>query len=136
MTFSYTHYYGPNVTSEGFHRTLADFVENGILEKNAPKLDDMFTAVFDGENIRLTWDDGYDDIGIFGYLLYRDGELISVFKEGTAGSASANMELEKEYIDRNTVENRKYVYELRCFDYAGNISQKRQINIKAVLSQE
>jgi hypothetical protein len=32
MTFSYTHYYSPNVTVEGFHRTLVDYFENGALE--------------------------------------------------------------------------------------------------------
>lgn len=130
MTFSYTHYYSPNVTAEGFHRTLTDFMRSGTLEKIPPTTPDKFVAEYSDKGARLAWEPGYDNIGIFGYLLYRDGNLITVLKEGTEGSASSKRGVAKEYIDTGVLEGHEYVYELSCFDFAGNISEKAKVILK------
>jgi hypothetical protein len=130
MTFSYTHYYSPNVTADGFHRSLVDYTKNGVLEKVSPAPPVNFSAEFDGQNVRLRWDSGDDNMGVFGYYLYRDGKLVTVLKEGTRGSASASRDLEKEYIDFDIADGQEYAYELSCFDFAGNVSDKVQVVLR------
>lgn len=134
MTFSYTHYYSPNVTSEGFQRSFLHLVENGAPEKIPPVVSDAFDAEFDGEKVHLSWGEGYDNMGILGYLLYRDGRLIATIKEGTRGSTSSKGVAKKEYTDTDIVKNREYIYELRCFDFSGNISDKARIILNTSVS--
>ena len=65
----------------------------------------------------------------FSVNLYRDGKLVTVLKEGTRGSASANRDLEK-YIDFDIADGQEYAYELSCFDFAGNVSDKVQVVLR------
>ena len=80
--------------------------------------------------MKLRWDSGDDNMGVFGYYLYRDGKLVTVLKEGTRGSASASKDLKREYIDFDIVEGQEYEYELRCFDFAGNVSDRVQVVLR------
>ncbi len=122
MTFSYTHYYSPNVTASGFHDSLAEFVSKGRLENRPPSTPQNFVIDYDSGDVILKWEPSHDNKGVLGYLVYRDGKLISVLKEGTRGSASSGKKLTTEYRDQD-VTGGEHAYEIKSFDFSGNVSE-------------
>ena len=46
------------------------------------------------------------------------------------GQRIRKRDLEKEYIDFDIADGQEYAYELSCFDFAGNVSDKVQVVLR------
>lgn len=116
ITFSYTHYYSPNVVgTSGFHKTYLQYVKTGELEKIPPGIPPNVKAdLLASSEIQLTWSPATDDIGVCGYNLYRNGERISYLQ----------LPKELKYVDTELNPATKYTYQITAYDFAGNISLK------------
>lgn len=64
------------------------------------------------DSISLTWKAAKDDLKVSGYLVYRDEQPIDT-KEPIRGTT---------FIDENLPEDEEFSYEVRAFDFAGNLS--------------
>lgn len=64
------------------------------------------------DSISLTWKAARDDLKVAGYLVYRDGQPI----ESSQPIRGTN------YTDTNLPDDEEFTYEVRAFDFAGNLS--------------
>lgn len=81
-----------------------------ILPPAAPlnlRIDDVTT-----NSVSLSWEAAIDDVGVTGYHVYRDDQLIQTLS-GT----------ELSYIDTGLMEATTYTYKIRAVDQAGNLSE-------------
>lgn len=149
LTFSYSHYYSPNNINYGFHKTYLHYVNTGSLDKICPttpknlklnvvnKYKVLLTPQKVNESkVQLTWKESKDNIGIYGYEVYRDGNLIYINKRQRIYGA-VNGDISTEYIDNLLLTStiKKHVYKVRAFDFAGNFSDfskesEIEINLK------
>jgi subtilisin family serine protease len=67
------------------------------------------TAVMNGNAVNLTWTASTDNVGVAGYNVYRDNNLL-----GNVTTLS--------YSDGSVVSSSTYVYSVKAFDGAGNLS--------------
>ena len=133
ITFSYSHYYSPNNINSGFHKTYLQYVNTGSLEKICPtppknvklKVVNKYKVhKVDEPKVLLTWKESKDNIGIYGYEAYRDGNLIYSCKRQRIYGA-VNGDISTEYIDNLLLASpiSKHIYKVRAFDFAGNFSE-------------
>ena len=71
------------------------------------RIDDVTT-----NSVSLSWEAAIDDVGVTGYHVYRDDQLIQTLS-GT----------ELSYIDTGLMEATTYTYKIRAVDQAGNLSE-------------
>jgi hypothetical protein len=121
ITFAYCHYYSPYNTDPGFHATYLDYVKNGALETEAPSVPANFTAVLKNGDVQLDWDASTDNIGICGYIVYRNGVQISkTYRPVLNGSQLTP--LPTGLSDGSLNYNTEYTYTVKAYDFANNIS--------------
>lgn len=126
ITFAYSHYYSPNVTESGFHDTYLEYVKTGKIEKiepEAPHSLQMF-AMPDGSNY-LMWQEGEDNLGIAGYIVYREGRQVGRTQVARIGAQSGMIKAYKE--NARLVKGRTYKYTVRAYDFAGNLSKESEV---------
>ena len=70
---------------------------------------DLVASAMSFERVDLTWSPATDDVGVIGYRLYRDGQLLV-----TATDTS--------YTDRGVAGSTTYSYAVQALDAAGNVS--------------
>ena len=71
---------------------------------------DLAAQAVTGERVNLTWSAATDDVGVTGYEIHRDGELVA-----TTGDVTS-------YADMAVAEHTTYAYTVRALDAAGNRS--------------
>ena len=76
ITFAYSHYYSPYNTLEGFHNAYSYYLKNGELEKEKPSAPGNVTLCSENGVVVLEWDASNDNLGVVGYNVYRNGELL------------------------------------------------------------
>ncbi|MDP4095070.1 MAG: DUF4434 domain-containing protein, partial [Bacillota bacterium] len=77
VTFAYSHYYSPNIVNDGFHKTYLDYVKTGMLDSKKPnRPESLKIRRIEGDKASISWEKARDNIGICGYEVYRNGELI------------------------------------------------------------
>ena len=82
-----------------------------IADMTDPLMSDRLSAsATSGLEVQLSWDAASDDVGVTGYEVYRDGQLLT-----TTGAGSG-------YSDRTVDPGVSYYYEVRARDGAGNVS--------------
>jgi len=125
ITFSYSHYYSPNIINSGFHEAYLDYITYGVTESNQPNAPENVAAFAEDDGtVVLEWVHSEDDAGICGYYVYRNGELVAnnqvKRKDGTeaAEMAPAN------FRDILPKKGKEFVYEVQAYDFAGNVSEK------------
>jgi len=124
VTFSYCHYYSPYNTDSGYHNTYVDYLTTGSLETSIPSTPSNFTAVLkSGGMIELDWDSSEDNIGICGYYIYRNDELIDKIQLGLFDGNGELQTLATNYTDASLLANTDYTYQVKSFDFAGNTSE-------------
>lgn len=69
----------------------------------------IFTSAISETSIRVTWNRPWDDTGIAGYNIYRDGGYYDTVRETN-------------YIDRNARPGTLHDYQITAFDFAANYS--------------
>ncbi len=110
LVFSYTHYYSANTVNEGFHQTYLRYLHTGVLEPIPPAPPANLKLIKGPANlIELEWDTSIDNMGIYGYYIYRNGRII--------GKTSNNY-----FGDHDTKEGKSYEYAVQSYDFAGNRS--------------
>lgn len=126
ITFAYTHYYSPNVTDYGFHQTYLEYVKTGEIEKEPPEApyNLQMMELPDGSNY-LLWSEGEDNIGIAGYIIYRDGRKVGRTQIERVGSSGGFAKAYKETARLKS--GRTYKYVVRAYDFAGNLSTESEV---------
>jgi len=130
ITFAYCHYQSPNNTVSGYQLTYLDYLKNGVVETSAPILPGTFTAVADSfGNVTLNWDAATDNIGVCGYYIYRNGVKIWKKQIGRYDGASSIAPLPTTLKEGSLNPNTEYTYELKVYDFAGNITTSEPVTI-------
>lgn len=125
ITFAYSHYYSPNNIHYGFHKTYLEYVYTGSLEKLCPTTPkNLKLKIVNKHKVLLTWEESKDNIGIYGYEIYRDGNLIYSCKRQRIYGA-VNGDIANEYMDKILLASpiTKHIYKIRAFDFTGNFSE-------------
>ncbi len=125
ITFAYPHYYSPNIIDSGFHTTYLEYVQTGDYEKIPPTPPkDLSMVIISLDELFLRWDPGSDNIGVAGYIIYRDGKQIGktqVLKQGDRGLFVNAFKESKLRIGKT------YKYSVCSYDFAGNISDFSEV---------
>jgi hypothetical protein len=112
LSFSYDHYDSPLQVSSLYDETYRDYLSTGSVPSTAPTTPTGLTATdVDALSIDLSWTASTDDVGVAGYQIYRDGELVKTIY----GSATS-------YTDTQLASSTAYTYKVAAFDAAGNVS--------------
>lgn len=136
ITFAYCHYYSPNNIDKGFHETYLKYVKSGRLENRKPTPPKKVKVREVGENkFLISWYPARDNIGIYGYEVYRDKKLIfttnvdRIFK----GKKGKKEGLVMSYIDKVPLKDKfkELSYEVRAIDFAGNISKPKKAKVSS-----
>lgn len=131
ITFSYCHYYSPNNIDKGFHETYLKYVKSGQLENSKPMPPKKVEVEKEGESrFLISWQPGYDNIGVYGYEVYRNNKLIfttnvdRIYK----GKKGKRERLAMNYIDKVPFKDKfkKLNYKVRTIDFAGNVSEPKK----------
>ncbi len=78
ITFSYSHYYSPNVVKSMYIETYRDYVENGyVLEAQCPTAPANITVSFDENGAVISWDESTDNFGVAYYRVCKNGEFLT-----------------------------------------------------------
>ncbi|MCI5621097.1 MAG: DUF6531 domain-containing protein, partial [Lachnospiraceae bacterium] len=84
-----------------------------LADMQAPEIPEGFVvASRSGTAITVSWHGATDNIGLEGYRIYRDGEMVAEVTEGTS------------YKDSGLEENADYIYQVSAYDAAGNESER------------
>lgn len=76
ITFSYSHYYSPNVVKDMYIETYRDYVENGyVLETECPTAPADLKAVSGENGVTVSWEASTDNFGIAYYRVCKNGEF-------------------------------------------------------------
>ena len=123
ITFSYNHYYSPNNTDPGYHLTYIDYLRNGEIETTPPSAPLNVSAnLKSGGVIELKWNHSEDNIGICGYYVYSDNKQIYKSKMGLLNGLKELTSLDTSFIDIHLVPDTEYNYQVKAYDFAGNVS--------------
>jgi hypothetical protein len=123
ITFAYSHYYSPNIVNSGFHNTYLEYVRTGKVDASVPSKPAGFSASRgkDGK-VLLRWKAAVDDKGICGYHIYRDGIRIANLQVPRVNTGDVPGEAATSITDTVPKTAKTYRYEVKAYDFAGNIS--------------
>jgi len=112
LSFSFNHFLSPQQVNPLYYRTYMQFLETGKVEKVSPsKPAELGAAALDAATIRLTWTASTDNVGVAGYRIRRNDQLVTT----THDASSA-------YVDSGLDSEMTYRYQIKAFDAAGNES--------------
>jgi hypothetical protein len=114
--FSFNHYMSPQQLWGNVYDTYTGYLASGIVEREPPSAAAHLVAFAESaDSIRLSWDPSTDNIGVAGYHVYRNGEVVrTIYARGGKICAA--------YRDNHLENSTKYVYRVVAFDAAGNTS--------------
>ncbi len=123
ICFSYNHYYSPNNIDIGYHKTYLAYVETGILESEPPSAPEKInvTKLRMRGAYTITWKEATDNIGICGYIVYRKG--MEIFKTSVKRKYGGKNGIVYELFDKPPLGLFEYEYDVKAFDFAGNMSE-------------
>ena len=118
-SFSYDHYQSPLQVDPSYDATYRDYLATGTVESEAPSTPAGITATATGARaFSLTWTASTDNLGVVGYRIYRDGALVQSLY-GTSTTVK----------DTGLTASTPYVYTVRAFDAAGNLSTPATVSV-------
>ncbi len=78
ITFSYSHYYSPNVVKDMYMETYRDYVLNGyVLETECPTKPANATITSDENGVTISWEASGDNFGVAYYRICKNGEFLT-----------------------------------------------------------
>ena len=123
VTWEYIEFDSPFNVDPGFHRTYLDYVKTGKLESAPPTVPPGFTAVLQPSgDVVMNWQPATDNIGVCGYYVYRNGELIFKNQVPRTRRMKTPTPSLTTLTDVCLRTNTDYTYEVRAYDFAGNVS--------------
>lgn len=109
--------------SSAMRQTITEFAGNGAADNVPPTAPTNLTAVAaSSSQINLNWTAATDNVGVAGYNIYRDGNLV--------GTSSSNT-----YSDAGLSPATSYSYAVIAKDGAGNLSQASNTVVATTLSE-
>jgi hypothetical protein len=118
VAFSFNHYMSPQQQREIYYQAYARYVSTGEVDQSPPTAPAGLTAQAEGYNsVRLAWSPSSDDLGVAGYVIYRDDKLLRTVYLSGAESCTG-------FHDHDDVltKGTAYRYKVAAFDGAGNLS--------------
>ncbi len=122
ISWEYTYYDSPYKANTGFHNTYLNYLENDSLENLPPTSPSDFSAVSLPGSIVLNWDVSTDNIGVCGYNVYRNGEMIIKKQVPSKNNDTTDIAAATSAVDANVNPNTSYSYQIEAYDFAGNVS--------------
>ncbi|MGR7946242.1 DUF4434 domain-containing protein [Paenibacillus sp. M.A.Huq-81] len=111
-SFSFNHYLSPQTVNPLYYATYASYLATAAMDALAPVASAELAATATEPNTaNLSWSAWSDNKGVVGYRIYRDGAEIATVNADTYG-----------YKDKELLPNTAYLYSVRAFDAAGNLS--------------
>jgi hypothetical protein len=112
LAFSYDHYDSPSQVPATYNATYLAYLGSGTVESTTPSTPTSLSATNGGvTTINLSWSASTDNIGVAGYLIYRDGALVKTTEGTTTG-----------FSDVGLPAGSSHTYSVAAFDGAGNTS--------------
>lgn len=106
-----------NVSSDSAEVKL----QNGTIDDQPPSIPTSVTVRAEAYNrVKVSWGASTDNVGVAGYLIYRDSAQIASITRPTATSTSA---LATAYIDSDVDASTRYEYTVVAYDEIGNKSR-------------
>jgi len=122
ISWEYTYYNSPYKANTGFHNTYLDYLENDSLESLPPTTPSNLAGVSLPGSVVLNWDESADNIGVCGYNVYRNGEMIIKKQVPLKNSDTTDIAASSSAVDANITPNTDYSYQIQAYDFAGNTS--------------
>lgn len=98
-------------------------LQNGTVDDQAPSVPTNVTAEAEAhDSVRVNWDTSTDNVGIAGYLVYRNDSQIA-----DVTLAPGVSEIPTEYVDSNVSAETSYDYKVVAYDEIGNQSQESAV---------
>lgn len=115
ITFSYNHYFSPELVNPAFIETYIDYVNNGfVLESEAPTAPEFSKSAAE-DGVQLTWTDSQDNFGIAYYRIEKNGKFLA--RVELSGLEAPELAY---YDESGTLADS---YTIVAYDAAGNASQ-------------
>lgn len=116
ITFSYNHYFSPEVASPAFIEAYKDYVNNGyVLESTAPSQIANPQKEITDSGITLTWENATDNFGIAYYRIEKNGEFLT--RVELCFGAANNICIDPQGTESD-------VYTITAYDVSGNNSEE------------
>lgn len=78
ITFSYSHYFSPNLVKAMYIETYRDYVKNGyVLETEKPTAPENVTTTADENGVKVSWEASTDNFGVAYYRVCKNGEFLT-----------------------------------------------------------
>lgn len=139
ITFAYPHYYSPYNTNPAYHEVYKTFLETGMIESEKPTAPKDFNAELTYNpyyeeyiDLTLTWSPSVDNVGVAGYNIYRNGELIEIIR-----SPQTTLYVEVLFLDILD-SGEPVTYSIRAVDCSGNLSDETVLSdeiIEKIIAQ-
>jgi chitodextrinase len=114
----------PQQVNPLYYQTYLDYLATGKVERPGPTVPTNLASVArNSQTIRLTWDASTDNVGVVGYLIFRDEHYAGSQRNGTTT-----------FLDEQLEPGTTYTYQVRAFDAAGN--QSKPSNVTTVTTPE
>lgn len=128
IVFSYNHYYSPQkIQDRVYNDTYIDYLRNYELDTQKPTAPTRIdTSYRSNGQLAINWNAGTDNIGIAGYRVYKNGNFLVRRDVSSSVADPTNYPLYS-CLDKNFSTSEKTIYEVECFDGAGNFSDKMAI---------
>ncbi len=124
ITFAYSHYYSSYNTLEGFHNAYSYYLKNGELEKEKPSAPGNVSLRSENGVVVLNWDASNDNLGVVGYNVYRNGELLENICAQRGDNAVKVPEIDTTTTDWDAEKiDGSVIYGIAAFDASGNESE-------------
>ena len=105
--------------SSGNGEAKFDNIQAAWLDLESPSIpQNLLVESVTSDTVSLSWDASTDNIGVAGYRVYRDKQLVQEVQG-------------EQFTDTGLMEDAEYTYEVRAFDAAGNQSEvSNRINVR------
>lgn len=114
ICFSWNHYYSPELVNAGYQKTYMDYLENGVLESQAPTAPTLSKS---GYTVNISG--SADNIGVCGYYIYK----------GNMQTLAATLVCDKNSLPSSYTANSAGTYYVVAYDFANNQSLPVQITL-------
>lgn len=129
ITFAYSHYVSPQaVGSSVYYDTYLDYYKNHRVKSDKPSVPAKIETELRPDGLHIQWDAGTDTVGVAGYRLFKNGSFLVRRDVHSSVIDPENRPL-CEYTDAAFRPKGETVYEVECFDGAGNNSERLSVTV-------
>jgi hypothetical protein len=118
VAFSFNHYMSPQQQWGNYHRTYLQYLSTGAVDQTPPSTPSRLVARAESYNsVRLDWSPSTDNMGVAGYVVYRDNKVLRTIYLPDPDVCSGFRDH-----DNSIAKGTGYEYRVVAFDAAGNKS--------------